>query len=169
MHSCFLRFYNPDAAKSRREFRAAATRRNLGFRVKTCEGFRPLRVIARKSVPMHPKSLISTTLLLLGLALAAPGFAQDSQAHDKAPPAKAKADDKYPLKTCVVSDEALGDAGDYISYVHQEPGKPDREIRFCCEGCIDDFKKEPAKYLKKLDDAAAKKAAAAPAKNAHKH
>jgi hypothetical protein len=35
-------------------------------------------------------------------------------------------------------------------------GKPDRVIFLCCEGCIDDFKADPAKYLKKVDDAAKK-------------
>ena len=41
-------------------------------------------------------------------------------------------------------------------------GKPvvlnyeDREIKFCCPNCVASFKKDPAKYLKKLDEAAAK-------------
>lgn len=69
-----------------------------------------------------------------------------------------KADD-YPLKTCVVSGEPLGSMGESVKYVHQEAGKPERVVRFCCEGCIDDFKKEPAKFLKKLDDASAPKSA----------
>ena len=84
-------------------------------------------------------------------------------AADKAP-APAKQPDDYPLKTCVVSDEALGSMGESVVYVHKEAGKPDRVIRFCCEGCIDDFKAEPAKFLAKLDAAA--KTKAAPAKKA---
>ena len=41
-------------------------------------------------------------------------------------------------------------------FVYQHEG---REVRFCCKGCLKDFKKDPAQYLKKLDDAekAAKK------------
>ena len=35
-------------------------------------------------------------------------------------------------------------------------GKPDRLVRFCCESCIKDFDQEPAKYLKAIDEAAAK-------------
>ena len=42
--------------------------------------------------------------------------------------------------------------------IHRAAGKPDRVVFFCCEGCSDDFKADPAKFLKKLDEAAAKKA-----------
>jgi hypothetical protein len=51
-------------------------------------------------------------------------------------------------------------------------GKPvvekykDREIKFCCKSCIKDFKKEPDKYVKMIDEAEAKakaKESAAPA------
>jgi hypothetical protein len=62
----------------------------------------------------------------------------------------------YPLDTCVVADEKLDE--DAFDYVHKEAGKPDRLIRVCCEPCIDDFKKDPAAYLKKIDDAARAKA-----------
>ena len=69
-----------------------------------------------------------------------------SSAAEEKPTAKANA---YPLKTCVVSDEKLGgDMGD--PYVFKYKG---REVKLCCKGCLDDFNKEPAKYLKKLDDA----------------
>ena len=34
---------------------------------------------------------------------------------------------------------------------------PGREVRLCCKGCLDDFKADPAKYVKKLDDALAAK------------
>ncbi len=58
----------------------------------------------------------------------------------------------YPLTTCVVSGEKLGEMGD--PYVWEYQG---REIKFCCKGCVKDFKKDPAKYLKKIE-AAEKKA-----------
>jgi hypothetical protein len=70
--------------------------------------------------------------------------------------AKAKA--AYPLKTCVVADEELGGMGDAVDYVHKEAGKPDRLVRFCCSMCVPKFKKDPAKYLAKIDAAAAAKA-----------
>jgi len=30
-------------------------------------------------------------------------------------------------------------------------------VRFCCKNCLQDFQKDPAKYLKMIDDAAAAK------------
>jgi len=63
----------------------------------------------------------------------------------------------YPLDTCVVSGEKLGSMGKPFDYTHKEEGKPDRLVRFCCKMCIGDFKKNPAKYLKLIDEAAAAK------------
>lgn len=63
---------------------------------------------------------------------------------------KAKA---YPLKTCVVSDEKLGEMGKPYVFVHEG-----QEIKLCCESCLKDFKKEPAKYLKKMAAAGQKPA-----------
>src|SRR4051812_11001380 len=107
---------------------------------------------------MNNSILLSLALLLTATS---PGFAAEKKSAQKtdiaAPAAKPDADN-YPLKTCVVSNEALGD--DFISYPFHQAGKPDRIIRFCCEGCIDDFKADPAKFLKKLDDAAAEQAKA---------
>lgn len=63
----------------------------------------------------------------------------------------------YPLDTCVVSGEKLGSMGKPYDYTHKEEGKPDRLVRFCCKMCLGKFKKDPAKYLKLLDEAAAQK------------
>jgi hypothetical protein len=64
---------------------------------------------------------------------------------------------EYPLKTCVVSDEKLGgDMGDPYVFTYKDknnPNDPGREVRLCCKSCLKDFNKEPAKYLKKIDDA----------------
>lgn len=62
--------------------------------------------------------------------------------------AKPEKKDAYPLQTCVVSGEKLGDMGKPYVYTHEG-----REVRLCCKGCLKDFQKDPAKYLKKLDDA----------------
>ena len=63
----------------------------------------------------------------------------------------------YPLETCLVGGDKLGSMGKPYTFVHEG-----REIKFCCEGCNDDFKADPAKFIKKFDDAvAAKKAAEA--------
>jgi YHS domain-containing protein len=70
--------------------------------------------------------------------------------------------DTYPLETCVVSGDKLDSMDDLIKYTYKAPDGKEREVRFCCKGCIKDFKKDPAKYLKLLDEAAAKKAATKP-------
>jgi YHS domain-containing protein len=57
----------------------------------------------------------------------------------------------YPLETCVVSGEKLGEMGKPV--VHDYKG---REVKFCCKDCIKDFNKDPDKYIKKLDEAEAK-------------
>jgi hypothetical protein len=57
----------------------------------------------------------------------------------------------YILKTCVVSDEKLGEMGKPVVFVHEG-----REIKFCCKDCVKDFKKNPAKYVKKIEEAEGK-------------
>jgi len=66
---------------------------------------------------------------------------------------EAKKDKKaYPLTKCVVSDEKLGgDMGE--PYVFKYKG---REVRLCCKDCLKDFNKNPAKYVKKIEEAEAK-------------
>jgi YHS domain-containing protein len=57
----------------------------------------------------------------------------------------------YPLKTCIISGDKLGEMGDPFVYAYKG-----REIKFCCKGCLKDFNKDPAKYLKLIDETAAK-------------
>lgn len=52
----------------------------------------------------------------------------------------------YPLDTCLVSGEKLGSMGEPIVIIHEG-----QEIRFCCDACVPKFKKDPAKYLSKLN------------------
>jgi hypothetical protein len=63
----------------------------------------------------------------------------------------------YPTNACIVSEDKLGEEGKPADFIYREAGKPDRLISFCCKDCAGDFRKDPAKYLKILDDAAAKK------------
>jgi YHS domain-containing protein len=53
----------------------------------------------------------------------------------------------YGLDICIVSDEKLGEMGKPYVFVHQG-----QEIKLCCKDCRKKFDKEPAKYLKKLED-----------------
>ncbi len=82
--------------------------------------------------------------------------------HGQAKPQEAKK--PYPLDVCVVSGEKLGSMGDPVVLKHEG-----REVRLCCPGCIDKFKKEPAKYLKKLDEAEQKKQPADDKSKKHDH
>lgn len=103
--------------------------------------------------------------LIAGLTFGSTGFAGTTKTGCgacSATPVAAVANNDYPLNTCVVSGEALGSMGAPIDHMHKEAGKPDRLVRFCCKACISDFKKEPAKYLKMIDDAAAGSASAKP-------
>jgi hypothetical protein len=112
---------------------------------------------------MKLNHLLTSTCLAFALS-AVPALAADAHANHGTAPKKtapatdaeaiAKARASYPLKTCLVSNEALGSMGDAVGYIHRAPGQPDRIIFVCCEGCIDDFKADPAKFLKKVDAAA---------------
>jgi YHS domain-containing protein len=58
----------------------------------------------------------------------------------------AKQKPMYPLTTCVISDEKLGaDAIDHVVGT--------RLVRFCCADCVEEFAKQPLKWMTKLDAA----------------
>ena len=111
------------------------------------------------------RSVIPLLAIAAGL-LSATAFAHEGHKKGELVPvtdkdaawaATAKAE--YPSDVCVVSDDKLdGDMGKAQDFIYRKAGAPDRLIRFCCKDCIKDFNKDPAKYLKTLDDAAAKKA-----------
>ena len=71
---------------------------------------------------------------------------------------KKEAPKPYTLKVCVVSDEKLGG----------EMGKPfvfeykGQEMKLCCKSCKKDFDKDPAKYIKKMEEAQKKAASDKP-------
>ncbi len=108
---------------------------------------------------------IVTGAALVGSLCAAPvaAMAAEHQHHDaKSTDPKAK---PYPLKTCIVSDEQLGgDMGKPYVFVHEG-----QEIKLCCKGCLKDFDKAPAKYLKKLADAQKDAKDTKPTEPAHDH
>ena len=91
---------------------------------------------AKTTLMKHMSVLICTAVAALGvLALSA------------VEPVKAPLKPKpYPLKKCIVTDEALDK--DAHSFIYQG-----QELKTCCKGCKDDFDAEPAKYLKKLPKA----------------
>jgi len=95
-----------------------------------------------------------TTALLTVSVLAGPlvGLAADQKKDTKAKP--------YTLKTCAVSGEALGSMDQTYTFEHNG-----REIKLCCKDCLKDFNKNPAKYIKKIEQEEAKAKAGAKAKS----
>jgi len=85
--------------------------------------------------------------LTISLALIATlGFVGCSRSsHDNSShPHDASAARPYPLTKCLVTDEGFNH-GEPYTFVHEG-----QTIKLCCEDCLADFKKEPAKYLSKL-------------------
>jgi len=112
-------------------------------------------------------------LVAASVALTLTAFAQSGHEHHSAPGKSAagklvkasevdaawlaEARKSYPLEVCVMSEEKLGSMGDATEWVYRAKGQPDRLVKFCCDGCIDDFKSNPQAAIAKLDAAAAKK------------
>src|ERR1044072_8478056 len=88
-----------------------------------------------KSLKFH--KMIAPGMAVLALA------AVSARAEDKKPAPKP---DK--LTTCPVSGDKLGEMGK--PYVFEYKG---REVKLCCPDCKADFDKEPAKYMKKIEEA----------------
>lgn len=59
----------------------------------------------------------------------------------------------YPLKTCIVSGEAINDKGEMKPYRFVVDGQ---EVGLCCKSCLKDFNKDKAGYLKKIEAEARK-------------
>ncbi len=102
---------------------------------------------------------ILTAVLLTGLAAGTMSLRADDEHKDhKHGDAKTEQKDAkakpYPLEKCIVSDEKLGEMGKPVVLTYEG-----QEMKFCCKDCVKSFNKEPAKYIKKMNDEAAKKPA----------
>ena len=84
----------------------------------------------------------TASILALATLLTTPFSGRSQNTQQKAKP--------YPLDTCVVSGEKLGEMGD--AYVFTCEGQ---EVKMCCKNCFKDFNKDPDKYIKKINEAAA--------------
>src|SRR5437867_3406585 len=93
-----------------------------------------------KKLKVPTVALLTIAYLVSPVALLAGGAEADKKAGKPKP---------YPLSKCVVSDEKLGgDMGDPYVFTHEG-----REIKLCCKSCLKDFKKDTAKYIKKIEEA----------------
>jgi YHS domain-containing protein len=88
------------------------------------------------------KSLMAAVVAVSFCAAALNAVAADTNAAPLKP---------YTLKTCVVSGDKLGEMGKPYVYAYK-----DREIKFCCKGCLKDFNKDPNKYIKLIEEGEAK-------------
>ena len=88
--------------------------------------------------------LLSVTMLAAPVqqANAAPQSTKNDAAKETAKPALKP----YPLDTCLVSGEKLGEMGKPIAFEYKG-----QEIKICCKACRKKFDKDPATYLKKLE------------------
>ena len=85
--------------------------------------------------------IVTSTLLLTTALLATPFLAGAADKDTKKPK-------PYPLDTCIVSGEKLDEMGKPYVFTHEG-----REIKLCCKNCLKDFKKEPAKFVKQIEEA----------------
>ena len=92
------------------------------------------------------KQLKTITAIVLTIPfLAAPFAAFAADAPKEATPKPDK------LTTCPVSGDKLGEMGAPFVFVYKG-----QEVKLCCKDCKKDFDKDPAKYIKKIEAAAAK-------------
>jgi len=98
--------------------------------------------------------LLAASFVVYGAGILVLGGCKDGHdhaGHTPAAPAQtpAPASGKpYPLKTCVVSGEELGKMGEVKRIVFEG-----QEVKFCCPDCEKDFRKDPKKYMKMIEDA----------------
>ena len=99
---------------------------------------------------MSVKKPLAALAIVAACTLTGSVFAQTPSTMPATAPASAAV--PYPLTTCIVSGEELGgDMGEPVVMVYEG-----REIKFCCNACVKQFKADPQKFIKKLDEAAAK-------------
>ena len=92
--------------------------------------------------------LYATIFVAAGLIITGCGDHGHDHGHDRGKPEKtSSSDDNYPLKTCLVTDEELTSMGKPFVKVWNGT-----TIKLCCEGCMEDFEKEPKKFLAKLEN-----------------
>ena len=87
-------------------------------------------------------AVASLALVVLPTTVNAEGFFSKIFGGKKTEQVSAK---PYPLKTCLVSDEKLGEMGDVITMTYEG-----QEWKFCCKPCVKKFNKDPKKYTSLL-------------------
>ena len=95
--------------------------------------------------------LVPATFVAAGLFIGCGGD-HDHDGHDHNGDGKDKTSSAgggdYALTTCLVSGEDLESMGG--AFIHKHEGVT---VKFCCEGCVEDFEKDPEKFMAKLEAA----------------
>lgn len=90
----------------------------------------------------HFKTVIAAATLLLATIVAPVAYAEGAvQAKEE------KKVKPYTPTTCIVSGDKLGEMGKPVVFEYKG-----QEVKLCCKDCRKDFDKDPAKYLKKLEE-----------------
>jgi hypothetical protein len=98
---------------------------------------------------MTPRALLPVLTLLAPLTLLGA-----HPVRDAAQAAPERVGYAWPLSTCVVSGDALGDAMVVrILEDAEDPSVQGREVRFCGPKCVETFEADRARYLRKADEA----------------
>ncbi len=96
--------------------------------------------------PMKTLALLLLSITMLASPVQQTNAATESAKKDPAGETAKSALKPYPLDTCLVSGEKLGEMGKPISFEYKG-----QEIKICCKACRKKFDKDPATYLKKLE------------------
>lgn len=86
---------------------------------------------------------MKTNILSLILIAAAAAILPSCASTDS--PAGASGVKRYPLNTCIVTDNELGSMGEIITKTYGT-----QEVKFCCKPCVKKFEANPGKFLAKL-------------------
>jgi hypothetical protein len=92
------------------------------------------------------------TLKTITATILIAAFAAVPLASFAGPKKDEKSKKPYPLDTCIVSGEKLEKDG-MKTFTFSHEGQ---EIKLCCKSCLKKFNAEPAKYMKKMQEAQAK-------------
>ena len=118
-------------------------RKNEGF----CQGWRS----RRGQLKPKPNKNMNRMKLFAAIAMSAASLATPLivRADGTNTMTSATKPTRYPLKTCVVSGEKLGEMGAPIEFVYTNNGA-NQEIKFCCPMCKGRFLKDADTYMKTI-------------------
>ena len=89
---------------------------------------------------------MKTLISFLSVSIASLLLASCGDTPTSTPTSAAEA--PYPLDVCVVSGEKLGSMGEPV--VVTQDGVT---VKFCCDHCLPEFEKDPAKFIAKVKEA----------------